>query len=367
MIWLIDSTLRDGEQAPGIVFRNSEKLRVAQMLDETGIDEIEAGTPVLGDSESLAIRRIVRSHLRARISVWSRAVKNDIERAALTEAPAVHIAFPVSDIQLKAMNKSWEWVKDALPELTERARQLFGNVSVGAQDAGRCDYERLSEFVQTAGQPGRIRIADTVGRMTPLETVRLMKNLCRRFPQIDFDFHAHNDLGMATANAFTAWQSGASTLSVTVNGLGERAGNASLEQILMLLSQIHGIDKYDTSGLFALCRYVSEISGRPIPPDKPVSGSMAFSHESGIHAKATISETTAFQPFSGQLLGREEYRTFFGKHSGKGALADLLKRNSVRADDKTVDCLILKVKEIASEERRCLYPEEVIRLLSLII
>jgi homocitrate synthase NifV len=366
MIWLIDSTLRDGEQAPGVAFCDEEKIRVARMLDEIGIDEIEAGTPAMGENECAIIRTIARLNLNARISVWSRAIKQDIEQAASTGVEGIHIAFPVSDIQLTAMNKDWEWVKETLPKMINYARSMFQYVSVGAQDASRCNIERLLHFIAIAGEMDifRIRIADTVGVLTPLSSVNLIQNIKKKYPHLAIDFHGHNDLGMATANAITAWQAGASALSVTVNGLGERAGNASLEEILMILSQIYRENKYSTATLFSLCQYISDISGRPIPEGKPVSGDMAFSHESGIHAKGTLVNTTAFQAFDGQLIGRESYRNLYGKHSGKGAALDLLKRNHVPVDEEMISALLKNIRQIAQINKRLVFPSELIEMYS---
>ncbi|MDR2764646.1 MAG: homocitrate synthase [Tannerella sp.] len=361
-MWLIDSTLRDGEQAPGVAFLPGEKIRLAQMLDETGIDEIEAGTPAMGESECEVVRRIVALRPNARISVWSRALGRDIGQAAETSAEAIHIAFPVSDIQLTAMGKEWSWVKDTLPELVTYASGLFPYVSIGAQDAGRCTPERLAEFLELAGrQPSvcRIRLADTVGMMTPLSVVALMRQVREILPEMAIDFHGHNDLGMATANAITAWQSGATALSVTVNGLGERAGNAALEEILMILSQVYRMEKYTASTLFSLCRYVADISGRPIPPGKPVCGEMAFSHESGIHAKAMLTDAAAFQAFDGKLVGRESFRTLFGKHSGRGAVRDLLKAYHLTVSDEQIPRLMGQIRQSAQKNKRSVSPLEV--------
>jgi homocitrate synthase NifV len=318
-IWLIDSTLRDGEQAPGVAFCKEEKVRLAQMLDETGIDEIEAGTPAMGDVECETIRAVVQMNLHARISVWCRAMMQDIEMAARTGAEAVHIAFPVSDIQLSAFGKSPAWLCETLPATVKTAAQMFAYVSVGAQDAGRADAERLRDFIGLAAENkvSRVRIADTVGILTPLQTAKMIEQVGKQYPALPVDFHAHNDLGMATANAVTAWDAGANALSVTVNGLGERSGNAALEEILMILSHRYGITKYRVSSLYALCRYVADISGRPLPEMKPVSGRWALSHESGIHVRGTIADTLAFQAFDGKTIGRESHEICFGKHSSR--------------------------------------------------
>jgi homocitrate synthase NifV len=361
-VWIIDSTLRDGEQAPGVSFSRKEKIKIAQMLDEVCVDEIEAGTPAMGAEEVADIRRIVRMRPNARVSVWSRALASDIEQAALTGADGVHIAFPLSDIQLSAMGKGRQWVEEALPSVVAYARRYFEHVSLGAQDASRCRREELLRFIELAGRRGisRIRLADTVGVLSPLETAALVGSVKSERPGMDVDFHAHNDLGMATANAFTAWQAGASSLSLTVNGLGERAGNASLEEVLVALKLAGKGGKYNLTALYPLCRYVSQASGRPIADGKPVCGAMAFSHESGIHAGCTLADMLAFQPLDGRELGRESFRNLFGKHSGRGMLRRFLAELGLPADRGCVEDLRKKIARTARQNKRNIFPAEIV-------
>jgi homocitrate synthase NifV len=362
-IWIIDSTLRDGEQAPGVSFSRKEKIKITRMLDEVGINEIEAGTPAMGMEEIATIRRVVRSGLNARISVWSRALSEDVALSARTEAEGIHIAFPLSDIQLSAMGKSRQWVNDTVPEVVEYARRYFAHVSLGAQDASRCDRKQVLGFIELAGSVNvsRIRIADTVGILSPLKTVALINGIREPYPDIDIDFHAHNDFGMATANAFTACQAGASSLSLTVNGLGERAGNAALEETLIALKSGNGETTYNLAALYPLCRYVSEASGRPIPESKPVCGEMAFSHESGIHAGCTLVDTLAFQPFDGKEAGRESYRNLFGKHSGRKMLSHFLQTQNLPADERLIAALKDKISDSAQQNKRNLSPLEIMK------
>jgi homocitrate synthase NifV len=361
-IRLIDSTLRDGEQAPGVVFTVPEKLHIASMLDETGIDEIEAGAPAMGDEVCDVIRRIVAMKLNARISVWSRALTQDILAASKTGAQGIHIAFPLSDIQLSSMNKTWEMMKDCLPQIVEMAKKYFPYVSIGAQDAGRCGTERLLEFAGIANKANidRIRIADTVGILTPVGTMRLMGEILNSYPGMEIDFHGHNDLGMATANAVTAWQSGATNLSATVNGLGERAGNAALEEVIMAIELTGNQSKYDTSTLYSLCKYVALASGRRIPEGKPVCGSMVFSHESGIHAKCSAVDICSFQAFDGKLVGRESSRNVFGTHSGKGAVIDFLSKQNIETDNIKIDELVSEIRHKSRKYKRNVHPAEIL-------
>jgi len=352
--WIVDTTLRDGEQSAGVVFSLADKLRIARLLDLMGIDEIEAGTPAMGRQAIEEIKIIHAHKLAARISVWSRALKEDIDLAAETGAEGINISFPVSDIQLKAINKDKQWVLQALPEIIAYAQQRFLYVSIGAQDATRADQSFLIDYVDLANTCGafRIRIADTVGVSHPLEVQHLFNTLNKTIPTANLEFHGHNDLGMATANAMVALKSGADSVSVTVNGLGERAGNSPLEEVLMAMYLDNGFYlHYNTRYIMELCRFVALRSNHRIPDNKPVTGKKALMHESGIHTRSLLVNRKTYQPFLASEIGAEEQPFVFGKHSGKAAIKSFLLKQGHSLSDDNISFLHAMVK-IASQHNR---------------
>ncbi len=328
-IHIIDSTLRDGEQAPGVAFNRQEKLAIADMLAAVGVDEIEVGTPAMGPSERQVIREIRTLGLPCRLTCWCRALDRDLELAERCGTGSAHISFPVSEIHMKALKTTPAAVLARMAALVHRARTLFDHVSVGAQDATRAEPGFLKSFAARAAAAGagRIRIADTVGIATPGAVHRMIQALDAGTVGIAVEFHAHNDLGMANANAVSAAEAGAAALSVTVNGMGERAGNAALEAVGTALAFATGHPcTISLPDLLPLCRYVADAAGRPIAVDQPVVGRAAFQHESGIHCDGLIKDPRTYQPFPARAFGRKEMDLVLGKHSGRRAVQHLLSR-----------------------------------------
>ncbi|SCY93341.1 homocitrate synthase [Alkaliphilus peptidifermentans] len=363
-IKILDTTLRDGEQTAGVVFANEEKILIARMLDDIGIDQIEAGIPVMGENEKDVIKKIVKSNLKASIMGWNRAVIKDIQESIDCGVDAVAISISTSDIHIKhKLNTTRERILEQMVKATEYAKTNGLYVSVNAEDASRSDEEFLLKFVKLAKEAGanRIRFCDTVGILNPITTYEKIK-LIKDTVDIDIEMHTHDDLGMATANAIAGAMAGATYLGATINGLGERAGNAALEEVVLAVKTSMGIDMgYKIDKMQDLCRYVAKASDRMIPSWKSIVGENIFHHESGIHADGMIKNPLTYEIFDPTELGLER-KIVIGKHSGTAAIKNKLALFNIQLDNLISYHLLEKVRNTSIAIKRALTDMELLNL-----
>jgi homocitrate synthase NifV len=338
MVSFCDTTLRDGEQAPGVAFTPAQKQDIARALDAIGVQRIEAGTPVMGGSEAEAIRALTDAGLRADIVGWCRADHRDLQAAADCRLEHAHLAIPVSDHHLHGkLGRDRDWARERLISCLAQARDLGLRLSVGFEDASRADDDFVADLGALLVEHGihHLRWADTVGLLEPASAHHRLSRIVERVPA-HWEIHAHDDFGLATANTLAAVRAGFTWASVTVVGLGERAGNAPLEEVAMALRHLLGESiPLDTTAFRALACKVASAARRPLPADKAVVGRWAFAHESGIHTAGVLKSPHLYEPIDPREVGGRR-RLVLGKHSGRAGLRHELRRNGITADETTL-------------------------------
>jgi len=360
-----DTTLRDGEQTAGVVFSLEEKKRIARMLDQIGVQELECGIPAMGREEQAAVRALVEMGLSARLITWNRAVIEDIQASLDAGVGAVDISLSVSDIHIaRKLRKSREWVKEQLKVALGFAKDRGLYVSVGGEDSSRADLDFLAELMSIAHGMGadRFRYCDTLGILDPFSMYENIRTLRQRVPDLDIEVHTHNDLGMATANAIAGLRAGATFVNTTVNGLGERAGNAALEEVVMALKHACGVDPgIDTHRFVEISRFVGQASCRPVPEWKAVVGERVFSHESGLHADGVLKDPRNYEGFDPAEVGLARHLVL-GKHSGSHALIHRLRQLGIELDRLEANALLETVRGISQRNKRPLNDGELLVL-----
>ena len=356
-IEVLDTTLRDGEQTPGISLNSTKKLRIATKLDEIGVNSIEAGSAITSDGEREAIKEITSQGLNAEIVSFSRTLIKDVDYCLECDVDAVNIVVPTSDLHLKYKLKKTqdEMLNDAV-KVTEYAKDHGLVVELAAEDSTRTDIEYLRRIFKATIDAGADRICpcDTLGILTPLKSFNFFKSLTDL--GVPISAHCHNDFGLAVANTLSAIDGGARRFHGTINGIGERAGNAALEEVVVSLDTLYKDEnnnkKYTTDiqidQLYKTSKLVSRLSNAYLAPNKPIVGENAFAHESGIHADGVIKNSATYEPITPELVGHRR-RFVIGKHVGTKGLDNRLKELGITVEKENLNEIFHKVKDLGDK------------------
>ena len=348
----LDTTLRDGEQTPGVSLNPDQKLEIATKLADIGVDVIEVGSAAASEGERDAIRVISDAGLAAEICTYVRAVRQDIDFAADYGADSVHLVVPVSDLHIaKKMRKTREQVAQMAYDSVEYAKNRGLIVELSGEDASRSDQNFLRQIFSEGidRKADRLCFCDTVGVLTPEKVAEYIPPLASIAP---LSIHCHDDLGFALTNTMAALKCGASCAHVTVNGMGERAGNTPLEEVVMALEILYGYrTRIHKEEIYSLSTLVSRLTGIPLPINKAIVGEMAFTHESGIHAHGVIREPSTYESVSPEMVGRKR-RIVLGKHSGSASVEAALHEMNYKADEPQVKEIVKRIKQLGDEGKR---------------
>ena len=373
---IFDTTLRDGEQSPGATMTHDEKLEIAELLDEMGVDIIEAGFPIASEGDFRAVSEIAERSKNAVICGLARAQLPDIDRCweavRKAEKPRIHTFIGTSPLHRAIPNLTQDEMAERIEQTVTHARNLCDNVQWSPMDATRTEWDYLCRVVEIAIKCGAttINIPDTVGYTAPVESADLIRRLIETVPGADevvFATHCHNDLGMATANALAAVDGGARQIECTINGLGERAGNTALEEVVMALKVRSDIMPYhtgiDTTKIMHISRRVSTVSGFPVQFNKAIVGKNAFAHESGIHQDGMLKNAETFEIMRPEDVGIAGTSLPLGKHSGRAALRAKLKDLGVEVGDNQLKDIFVRFKDLADRKKE-VFDDDILALVS---
>ncbi|HEX6074367.1 MAG TPA: hypothetical protein VFZ32_03770 [Micromonosporaceae bacterium] len=349
-ILICDTTLRDGEQTCGVAFQVTEKLQLARLLDGMGVDCIDAGFPTSSQADRDAVAAIAAEGLRARVVAFCRPTRDEIDLARSCGVTAIYTFLPTSDVHMRVKfgGTGSDVRKRLMTEMADAvayAKDLGMFVGCGSEDATRTGYDYLEEVLLLAQDSGAdlVGVADTVGTATPETFFRLIQRLRSRL-HVLLSLHCHNDFGLATANSVAGVLAGADEVQCTINGLGERAGNAPLDEVVSCLTQLHSYrSNVDLSRLYPMSELVSRLSGIDVSPMKPVVGANAFSHESGLHVSSVMKDPSSYEPMPPELVGHTR-NIIIGKHSGRSIVRHVLDRQGLSYDDQLLDDVLRDVK-----------------------
>ncbi len=348
-VQLLDTTLRDGEQAPGVSLSPEEKAEIATALDAANVAIVEAGSACTSESERDAISRVTDLDLNARVTSFTRGVRTDIDRALDCDVDGINLVVPASDRHIeRKVGSTRDDVVDTTVDLVEYANAHGLWVEVLGEDGSRADGDFLERLLGTALDAGADRICycDTVGHADPTRTSAMVGRLADLGPT---STHTHDDLGLALANVLASIDAGADTVHATVNGVGERAGNVALEEVAIALDHAYDVETVDMTELYALAQTVERATNVPLSPNKAVVGTNAFAHESGIHTDGTLKDEAMYEPYPPEKVGRER-RLVLGKHSGRASVRAVLDDHDVDVDDIDLTSVVTRVQERAERE-----------------
>lgn len=363
MLEILDSTLREGEQTPYVNFTLEEKVEIARLLDQVGVEMIEAGDPSVSPNVARAIQQIAALGLKAEVVAHSAAIRSGIQKARDCGAQRVAIFYATSKIHLDSkLHKTPEQALDIIREHVAYARSLGLKVRYTPEDATRTDFEFLVTVCNAAIEAGadRISLADTLGIMQPHLLAERVAALRARLRPCKIDLHCHDDYGLALANAMAGIRAGADCIHATVNGMGERTGIPDLAETIVAFHNLEGVQKYNLAPLMELSAYLERVSGFFLAPNKPITGQNAFTHKSGVHTNGVLKDPRTYEPFDPSLLGRER-KIVIDKYTGKSAVAARLEEYGIEVSAAELEVIVNRIKALG-DERKQLFDSDILQI-----